>query len=198
MRTRRRWQACKSTTSGSNHLTKTYALTFPIESNTDLAKLATATDFEMPTAMPGDFKMAPSSIISVLITAVPPSFYSQMGDPDARSSVYKDIHEGHFPDWYKELPNSVKTYISTAYQTDAPSKLTGDSKPTSYSSSENDSASSSKEGSSSGSSSSSSTDSDSVLIAFCHLREYRRAYGYLNRWHGWRSWCSGLGYYALI
>ncbi|PLN85328.1 hypothetical protein BDW42DRAFT_190905 [Aspergillus taichungensis] len=105
--------------------------------------------------------MPPSSIISVLMTAVPPSFYSQMGDSDARSSFFKDIHEGHYPDWYNELPNSVKTYISTAYQTDAPSKPTGDSTATGSSSSETGSSSSSKEGSSSGSSSSSSTDSDS-------------------------------------
>ncbi|PLB42534.1 uncharacterized protein BDW47DRAFT_121638 [Aspergillus candidus] len=133
-----------------------------LESNTDLAQTATATDFElptdMPTEMPGDFKMPPSSIISVLMTAVPPSFYSQMGDPDARSSVFNDIHGGHYPDWYNELPNSVKTYISTAYQTDGPSKPTGDSTTTGSSSSETGSGSSTKEGSSSGS----STDSGST------------------------------------
>lgn len=102
--------------------------------------------------------MPPSSIISVLMTAVPPSFYSQMGDPDARSSVFNDIHGGHYPDWYNELPNSVKTYISTAYQTDGPSKPTGDSTTTGSSSSETGSGSSTKEGSSSGS----STDSGST------------------------------------
>ncbi|PKY05183.1 hypothetical protein P168DRAFT_304229 [Aspergillus campestris IBT 28561] len=136
-----------------------------LESNTDLAKMATATEFEMPTdmptEMPGDFKMPPSSIISVLMTAVPPSFYSQMGDPDARSSVFNDIHDGHYPDWYNELPNSVKTYISTAYQTDALSKPTGGFTTTGSSSSETGPSSSSKEDSSSGSSTGSDSKSSS-------------------------------------
>lgn len=70
------------------------------------------------------FDLPPASIESVLATAVPASFLSQMANPSAASSVYKEIKDGHYPSWYKELPSSVKDWLSTHY-VDATATATG-------------------------------------------------------------------------
>jgi hypothetical protein len=61
----------------------------------------------------------PPSIVSVLVTAVPPSFYSSLEDPASRSALFHSIQDGDYPQWYKDLPGSVKSWLSTAYATGA-------------------------------------------------------------------------------
>ncbi|KAF7131238.1 hypothetical protein CNMCM5793_004288 [Aspergillus hiratsukae] len=74
--------------------------------------------FSMPTAPAFTYDgMPPPSIASVLITAVPSSYMSQLADPTVRSSLMNDIKQGHYPDWYTDLPNSVKQWLSTNYAT---------------------------------------------------------------------------------
>ncbi|KAI9932897.1 hypothetical protein ASPWEDRAFT_166548 [Aspergillus wentii DTO 134E9] len=103
-----------------------------MQTDTEVMGFATAfsgmTDFEMPTNMPTDMPamptgvsldLPPSSIQSVLATAVPASFLSQMANPSAQSSLVSEIQNGHFPSWYKDLPGDVKTYLSTHYATGA-------------------------------------------------------------------------------
>ncbi|KAE8145454.1 hypothetical protein BDV25DRAFT_164659 [Aspergillus avenaceus] len=88
---------------------------------TDYAALAS----EMPTNIPTGLSInaPPSSIMSILLTAIPVSYLNELSNPSSRSSMFSEISAGHYPDWYKSLPGDVKTYISTAYQTDA--KATG-------------------------------------------------------------------------
>ncbi|KAE8376544.1 hypothetical protein BDV26DRAFT_265273 [Aspergillus bertholletiae] len=97
-----------------------------------LDSLATQTD-GMPTDMPS-IKTPPSSIMSVLMTAVPATLIQDLGNPASQSSFISEISAGHLPDWYKSLPGDVKTYLSTAYITDAKAtgaQKTGDSTATS-------------------------------------------------------------------
>ena len=72
--------------------------------------------------------------MTVLMTAVPASLLQDMGNAASRSSFASEISAGNYPDWYKSLPGDVKTYIATAYQTDAQAtgaQKTGDSTATS-------------------------------------------------------------------
>ncbi|KAJ5161505.1 hypothetical protein N7492_006897 [Penicillium capsulatum] len=59
--------------------------------------------------------LPPASIQSVLATAIPASYLSQMANPSAASSIYREIQHGHYPDWYKSLPGNVKDWLSTHY-----------------------------------------------------------------------------------
>lgn len=61
--------------------------------------------------------MPPPSIESVLITAVPASFMSEMANPSARSSVINEIQNGNFPSWYDNLPASVKSWVQDHWAT---------------------------------------------------------------------------------
>ncbi|GIJ81822.1 hypothetical protein Asppvi_000325 [Aspergillus pseudoviridinutans] len=80
---------------------------------TDLGGLGS---FSMPTAPALTYDgMPPPSIASVLITAVPSSYMSELANPSVRSSLINDIQHGHYPSWYSALPNSVKQWISTNY-----------------------------------------------------------------------------------
>jgi hypothetical protein len=69
----------------------------------------------MPSGLSAD--LPPPSIQSVLVTAVPMSYLSDMANPSARSSMFNEIRNGHYPSWYQELPNSVKDWISSHYAT---------------------------------------------------------------------------------
>ncbi|OGE53495.1 hypothetical protein PENARI_c007G11721 [Penicillium arizonense] len=69
----------------------------------------------MPSGLSAD--LPPPSIQSVLVTAVPMSFLSQIENPSARSSIFSEIHNGHYPSWYQDLPNSVKDWVSSHYAT---------------------------------------------------------------------------------
>lgn len=69
----------------------------------------------MPSGL--SYDVPPPSIESVLITAVPASYLSQMANPSARSSLINEIQHGNYPAWYENLPASVKNWISSHYAT---------------------------------------------------------------------------------
>ncbi|PYH42089.1 uncharacterized protein BP01DRAFT_385755 [Aspergillus saccharolyticus JOP 1030-1] len=56
----------------------------------------------------------PTSIESVLRTALPTSQLSRLADPSARASFLREIREGLRPEWYSTLPTDVKHFFSTA------------------------------------------------------------------------------------
>lgn len=72
----------------------------------------------MPTGM--SFDMPPPSIESVLATAIPPSYLSQLANPTAASSIISEIQHGHYPTWYQQLPSSVKAWLTSHYATAGP------------------------------------------------------------------------------
>ncbi|KAJ5093617.1 hypothetical protein N7456_009478 [Penicillium angulare] len=63
-----------------------------------------------------DYLNPPTSIRSVLATAIPSSFYMDMLDPASSSSILSDIDAGNFPAWYSSLPNNVKAWATTAFE----------------------------------------------------------------------------------
>ncbi|CAI7600378.1 unnamed protein product [Penicillium manginii] len=90
-------------------------------SNTDSASKTTADSVNMPTMTTGPTVTGlgdtpPASIESVLITAIPASFMSQLSNPSARSSIFSEIADGHYPQWYADLPSSVKSWVSEHYE----------------------------------------------------------------------------------
>ncbi|KAJ5895081.1 hypothetical protein N7495_006772 [Penicillium taxi] len=59
----------------------------------------------------------PSSILAVLETAIPESFFTQIEDPAYQSSLESDLAAGTYPAWYNSLPESVKAW-ATSYDSD--------------------------------------------------------------------------------
>ncbi|RAH45188.1 uncharacterized protein BO95DRAFT_464259 [Aspergillus brunneoviolaceus CBS 621.78] len=57
----------------------------------------------------------PTSVESVLRTALPTFYLSQIADPSARASIVSEIRDGLRPEWYSTLPADVKHFFSTAY-----------------------------------------------------------------------------------
>lgn len=55
----------------------------------------------------------PTSILTVLATAVPATWYQDILDPASRSSIISDIEAGTLPAWYNELPSSVRAYATS-------------------------------------------------------------------------------------
>ncbi|KAH6691466.1 hypothetical protein F5X68DRAFT_188557 [Plectosphaerella plurivora] len=53
----------------------------------------------------------PSSLMGVILTAVPGSVVLQLIDPTARASVANEFQEGRTPGWYTSLPEEVKTFF---------------------------------------------------------------------------------------
>ncbi|KAF7713003.1 Uncharacterized protein PECH_007238 [Penicillium ucsense] len=56
----------------------------------------------------------PSSILTVLETAIPASWYQDMMNSASRDSIMSDIAAGTLPAWYNSLPNSVKAWATSA------------------------------------------------------------------------------------
>lgn len=82
--------------------------------NSDNSNNAVMTDApSMPSGPAVD--IPPPSIQSVLITAVPASYLSQMANPSARSSLINEIQHGNYPSWYDDLPGNVKSWIHDHY-----------------------------------------------------------------------------------
>lgn len=102
------------------------------ESNTVPAVTA-APSVSIPSGL-GGFDMPPPSIESVLATAIPPSYLSQLANPTAASSIFSEIHNGHYPSWYQDLPGSVKAWITSHYATGNAAVATGSSSGSSGSS----------------------------------------------------------------
>ncbi|KAJ5117353.1 hypothetical protein N7448_010985 [Penicillium atrosanguineum] len=55
----------------------------------------------------------PSSILNVLETAIPATWYGALLDPVASSSIMNEIEAGTLPAWYSSLPNSVKAWATS-------------------------------------------------------------------------------------
>jgi hypothetical protein len=56
----------------------------------------------------------PSSILTVLATAIPQSWYMDLLDPASQSAFLSEASAGIYPDWYSALPSSVIAWASTA------------------------------------------------------------------------------------
>ncbi|KGO71721.1 hypothetical protein PITC_027340 [Penicillium italicum] len=54
----------------------------------------------------------PSSIMNVLATAIPASWYDEIIDPASRSSIASQVAAGTYPAWYNALPSSVKAWAT--------------------------------------------------------------------------------------
>ncbi|KAL5359566.1 hypothetical protein BJX96DRAFT_59575 [Aspergillus floccosus] len=91
-----------------------------VDTETDLADLTSLAGLTSGITVPTiDIPTPPPSIVSVLVTAVPDSFYSTLENPASRSAFIHSIQDGDYPQWYKDLPGSVKSWLSTAYATGA-------------------------------------------------------------------------------
>ncbi|OQE17006.1 hypothetical protein PENSTE_c022G06952 [Penicillium steckii] len=55
----------------------------------------------------------PTSILSVLATAVPASWYMGLMDPASQSAFLSEASAGIYPDWYSALPSSVVAWASS-------------------------------------------------------------------------------------
>lgn len=65
----------------------------------------------------------PTSIVDVLVTAVPATWYENLlTNEAAASSVYENAVSGVYPDWYSKLPGSVQAWV-TSEDSDAQSAL---------------------------------------------------------------------------
>ncbi|KAG2016853.1 hypothetical protein GB937_006055 [Aspergillus fischeri] len=56
----------------------------------------------------------PSSVLDVLMTAIPPSVVAALANPTQAASIVQEIEQGQVPDWYANLPDSVKSWASSA------------------------------------------------------------------------------------
>lgn len=97
--------------------------------------------------MPTEFQV-PTSIMSVLQTAVPMSYLQALGDVDKASSLATKVTT---EEWFKSLPSDVKSYLSS--QGSKIMTATGDVAPTATATSEGSSSSDSDSTSASGSAS---------------------------------------------
>lgn len=62
----------------------------------------------------GIFENIPSSILEVLATAIPVSWYYDLMNPASQSSIISAASKGIYPDWYSALPTSVLAWASSA------------------------------------------------------------------------------------
>ncbi|GLI72363.1 hypothetical protein PoHVEF18_000535 [Penicillium ochrochloron] len=57
----------------------------------------------------------PSSILSVIATAIPATWLADIMDPASSASIMSEIDAGTMPAWYNNLPSSVKAWATSAY-----------------------------------------------------------------------------------
>lgn len=58
--------------------------------------------------------VVPTSIMTVLATAIPASWYQEILNPASRAVMRSEIEAGTMPAWYNALPASVKAWASSA------------------------------------------------------------------------------------
>ncbi|KAL2008202.1 hypothetical protein VTN00DRAFT_8184 [Thermoascus crustaceus] len=68
--------------------------------------------FPTKTANFGNLQPPPSSLVPIIITAVPPTVLLDLVNPAARSSLANEFKAGNTPGWYQSLPPDVKSYFS--------------------------------------------------------------------------------------
>lgn len=99
------------------------ALASPVAQSDDYySEYANADDYEdLATLSPEDLYSSeiafiqtavPTSILTVLETAVPSTWYEALADPSAQASIYEAAASGVYPDWYNSLPQSVKAWVT--------------------------------------------------------------------------------------
>ncbi|KAJ5784491.1 uncharacterized protein N7503_009703 [Penicillium pulvis] len=91
----------------------TPALASPVTSDDDdMAKIqALAESLPVP-ASSATTTSVPNSILTVLETAIPASWYEEIMDASSRSALISEIEAGTLPAWYNSLPSSVKAWAS--------------------------------------------------------------------------------------
>ncbi|KAJ5994370.1 hypothetical protein N7451_010094 [Penicillium sp. IBT 35674x] len=91
----------------------TPALASPVTTDDDdMAKIeALAGSLTMP-ASTSTTTSVPNSILTVLETAIPASWYEEILDATSRSALISEIEAGTLPAWYNALPSSVKAWAS--------------------------------------------------------------------------------------
>jgi hypothetical protein len=62
-----------------------------------------------------DLADVPTSILTVLATAIPDSWYSDILDPSSRDSIISAAAAGTYPAWYNSLPSSVKAWATSNF-----------------------------------------------------------------------------------
>lgn len=62
-----------------------------------------------------DLDDVPTSILAVLATAIPDSFYNDLMDDSSRSSIVSAAAAGTYPAWYNSLPSSVKAWATSNF-----------------------------------------------------------------------------------
>ncbi|KAJ5911212.1 uncharacterized protein N7473_000515 [Penicillium subrubescens] len=60
----------------------------------------------------------PSSILTVIATAIPATWLADIMDPSSSASIMSEIEAGTLPAWYNNLPSSVKAWATSAYGLD--------------------------------------------------------------------------------
>jgi hypothetical protein len=58
------------------------------------------------------YEAVPSSILTVLATAIPATWYNDLLDPASRDSIVSEAMAGTYPAWYNSLPSSVKAWAT--------------------------------------------------------------------------------------
>lgn len=99
------------------------ALASPVAQSDDYySEYANADDYEdLATLSPEDLYSSeiafiqtavPTSILTVLETAIPSTWIEALADPSAQYSIYEAAASGVYPDWYSSLPQSVKAWVT--------------------------------------------------------------------------------------
>ncbi|KAJ5384762.1 hypothetical protein N7517_002673 [Penicillium concentricum] len=65
-----------------------------------------------------DLEDVPSSIMSVLATAIPESWYNDLLDPASLSAIDSAASAGTYPAWYNALPSDVKSWATGHFGAD--------------------------------------------------------------------------------
>ncbi|OGE58019.1 hypothetical protein PENARI_c001G08429 [Penicillium arizonense] len=77
----------------------------------------TSDDYDVNISYDDSYGLAnvPSSILAVLATAIPSSFYDDVLNPASRSAIISAAAAGTYPAWYNELPSSVKAWATSNF-----------------------------------------------------------------------------------
>lgn len=92
----------------------TLALAAPAPQGTSDSTVTDGSDSDVGDAAAAAYSNVPSSILTVLETAIPASWYSDFANPASQSSIIADIEAGTMPAWYNKLPASVKAWATSA------------------------------------------------------------------------------------
>ena len=92
----------------------TLALAAPAPQGTSDSTVTDGSDSDAGDAAEVALSDVPSSILTVLETAIPASWYNDLANPASQSSMIAEIEAGTMPAWYNNLPASVKAWATSA------------------------------------------------------------------------------------